>query len=185
MESQNCFVEFEISDFEKFDDLQRIFEIIKVAKNEGKPNEDAFWLSVSPKYFTEKFCFLETDIRPNYNTVTKGEFFWFFYGLIELLTIDYEIEYISCYNKGTHKGRLEYNPYSYPYGGISGLVTFVDSFDCRPVKIDDGTGLYEIDFLANGDFSITDTEDIQRQNSSEKRFDATQLLHRFVKRFKK
>ena len=185
MESQNCYIEFKISDYEKFNDLKKVFELFKTAKNNQEPKSEKFWLENFPKYVIEKFCFLKTDLQPNFTTTEKTEFSWYFFGLIDLLEKDYEIEYVSCIEIDKETGRLEYDPYSYPYGGITGLVTFVNSFECKPTKIDDGTSLYEIQFLKNGDFSITDLEDVNKQNSSKKLFDASKLLMNFVERLKR
>lgn len=184
MESKHCFIEFEIKSAEKFYALKHIFELIKDAKNRQEPKGDKFWVDFFPKYALEKFFFLDTDAQPSYQTAAKGEFVWHFYSLIELLEINYEIEYVSCFQTEKNKGKITYDPYSYPYGGIDGLVVFVNSFDCKPIMIDDGTSLYEIEFLGNGDYSITDTENSLRQKSSVKRFDATALLYKFARRLK-
>jgi hypothetical protein len=185
MENQNCYIEFEINDNEKFNSLKKTFELFKIAKNNEEPKDDEFWVNNFPKYALEKFYFLENDIKPNFETSKIGKFTWHFYSLIELLEINYEIEYISCTKIDSNKGRIEYDPYSYPYGGITGLITFINSFECKPIKIDDGTSLYEIEFLKSGDFSITDLEDLKKQKSSEKLFDTKKLLRNFVNRLKK
>ncbi len=46
------------------------------------------------------------------------------------------------------------------------LITFTASFKCKPTLIDDGTSVYQITFKENGDFSITDLDDPNPQNSS-------------------
>ncbi|WP_268846100.1 hypothetical protein [Flavobacterium aestivum] len=185
MKNQNCYIEFEIDDYEKFNHLKKNFELLKIAKNNQEQKGEKFWLDNFPKYVIEKFYFSDTDLKPDFKTAELEEFTWYFFGLIELLERDYEIEYVSCEEIEFRKGRLEYQPYSYPYGGITGLVIFVDSFGCKPIKIDDGISLYEINFLDNGDFSITDLEDIEKQNSSNKLFNSNELLWKFVKRFKR
>lgn len=185
MENQNCYIEFEIDDYEKFNYLKHTFELLKAIKNNQEPQSDQFWINKFPKYVLEKFYFLESDLKPSFETSKREKFNWHFYALIELLETNYEIEYVSCIEIEKNKGKMEYSPYSYPYGGIDGLVIFINSFGCKPIKIDDGTSLYEIAFLENGDFSITDLEDEKKQNSSEKLFDASKLLLKFVKRLKR
>ena len=184
MDNNNCYIEFDILNDDKFYDLKRTFELFKQAKNNGEPKNDKFWLHNFPPYALEKFYFLDTDLKPSFKTAERGEFTWHFYSLIEKLEINYEIEYVSCEKKERDRGRMEYEPYSYPYGGITGLVTFIRSFDCYPVKIDDGTSVYQIDFLPNGDFSITDLLDPERQNSAEKLFNTPTLLRKFVNRLR-
>jgi len=67
---------------------------------------------------------------------------------------DYDIEYKSCFKIDKHQGRLEYQPWNYPYGGITGLSTFIKSFNCTPTVINDGEGVYQIIFLENGDLKL-------------------------------
>jgi len=184
MKRQICFIEFRINNLNEFTNLKRVFNLFKAAKNNVQPESDEFWIDNFPKCALEKFYFLETDVKPELETAKKSEFVWHFYSLIELLEKNYEIEYISCEKITDDFGRLEYEPFGYPYGGISGLVTFINSFNCKPLKIDDGTSLYKIDFLNNGDFSITDLKDFSEQNSSVKLFDANLLLRKFINRLR-
>ncbi len=184
MQNQNCYIEFDIVKEQNFTDLKEVFELVKEAKNTGRPQPDQFWLDTFPEYSLKHFFFLDSDLKPSFSTVDQGEFTWHFYSLTSLLQTDYEIEYINCFKMSNTKGRIEYLPYSYPYGGITGLVTFVASFDCKPTIIDDGTSVYEITFLNNGDFSIADIEDPKRQDSSVERFDGMDLLKKFWNRLK-
>ena len=156
MDNQNCYIEFDFQVDEYFDDLFLVFEHIKTIRNNNQPQEDVFWLKSFPDYSLKHFYFLLTDLRPDFETAQEGEFTWHFYSLIELLQADYDIEYKSCSKVDTNKGRLEYYPWGYPYGGITGLITFVKSFNCTPTIIDDGTGIYKIYHLENGDFSMKD-----------------------------
>lgn len=184
MENHYCYVAFEINDAEKFSDLQRVFGFIKAAKNNSEPKEDAFWLSVFPKYFIENFCFDETDLKPDYKTISEGEFHWFFYGLIELLTVDYEIEYISCKETGQGTGSIVYDTYSYPYGGILGLLTLVKHFHCLPTLVDDGAGLYKIELLPNGDFDVTEFEQPKPEEDSKTALYKNSFLQKLIRRLK-
>lgn len=185
MINQNCYLEFEIGDYGKFNSLRQTFELIKTVKHNEEPQHDAFWLNHFPKYVLEQFYFSDTDLKPDFETAEEGEFVWHFYSLLELLVKNYEIEYVSCTAIENNKGRIEYAPYSYPYGGNDGLVFFVKSFGCKPTKIDDGTSLYSITFLNSGDYSLTDLEDSTKQNSSEKPFNTGNLLRKFANRFKR
>lgn len=180
----SCFITFDISDNNRYEDLKAVFELIKKAKNTAQPQTDEFWLQNFPDYVLKQFYFLETDCKPAFPTAANSEHTWHFYSLIELLQLNYEIEYLDCHKTSSTQGQLDYDPYSYPYGGITGLVVFINSFGCKPTLIDDGTSLYQIDFLDNSDFSITDLNDPKKQNSSQKRFDAVALLQKFVNRYK-
>lgn len=155
MQSQNCYIEFDIFESKNFDDLKNAFNLVKEAKNKEQPQTDQFWINNLPDYFLRQFYFGEDDIKPKYKTADLSEFTWHFYSLISLLQRDYDIYYEECFKISSNQGRLEYNPFGYPYGGITGLVTFINSFNCKPTIFDDGTGVYKITFKNNGDFIIT------------------------------
>lgn len=182
MQNQNCYIEFDIVKEQNFIDLKAVFSLIKEAKNTGRPQSDQFWLDTFPEYSFSYFNFLDHDLKPSFPTAEKKESTWHFYSLISLLQTDYEIEYVDCFKILGTKGRIEYAPYSYPYGGITGLVTFVAAFDCKPTIIDDGTSVYGITFLDNREFCITDLEDPKRQNSFFERFNGMDLLRKFWNR---
>jgi hypothetical protein len=184
VQNQNCYIEFDFSEENNFGDLKHTFELIKEAKNAGRPQPDEFWLANFPDYSLKRFNFFETDLKPILQTADNGEFTWHFYSLTSLLQTDYDIDYVSCFKLSDQRGRIEYLPFGYPYGGITGLITFVASFNCKPDIIDDGTSLYQITFLKNGDFSITDLNDPNLQDSSTKRFNSIDLLRKFANRFK-
>jgi hypothetical protein len=171
VENQNCYIEFDIQIDKNFVDLKHTFELIKAAKNNQRPQPDEFWLGHFPEYSLKHFYFVNNDKKPSFQTAEQGKFTWHFYSLIELLQTNYEIEYINCFKLSNSSGRLEYLPFSYPYGGITGLITFISSFNCQPTIIDDGTSLYQITFKENGDFAILDLNDPKGQDSSVKRFD--------------
>lgn len=184
MRKENCYLEFDFFEDINFEDLKFTFEKIKYSKNNSIEKEDNYWLENFPKYSIEKFWFLDSDFKPDFKTAEKTEFNWHFYSLIELLSVNYEIEYTDLKKVDSNKGLLEYNPYSYPYGGIDGIVMFIKSFNCVPKIINDGTSVYEINFDNTDEFNITDLEDENKQNSSQEKFNAVTLLHKFVKRFK-
>nr|WP_294779975.1 hypothetical protein [uncultured Flavobacterium sp.] len=142
MENHYCYVEFEFSDLNQFENLKSTFEAIKNSKNNSDLKEDRFWLDLFPKYSLEKFTFLESDIKPDFQTAKASESTWHFYSLIELLSINLEVEYIDLKIISSTNAILKYDPYSYPYGSINGLIAFIESFNCRPKEYDDGTGVY-------------------------------------------
>ncbi|ESU19495.1 hypothetical protein FEDK69T_31670 [Flavobacterium enshiense DK69] len=181
MNNTNCYIEFDINEINKYNELKHTFELIKQAKNNCEPKNDNFWLDNFPKYSLEKFHFLDDDIKPNFKTSEKGEFTWHFYSLILLLETNYEIEYLGCEMTQRDRGRIEFDPYSYPYGGITGLITFIKSFDCYPAKTDDGTGIYEIDLLKNGDFNLSEII----QAKPKKAFSIKLEFQNFIKKLKR
>lgn len=119
MQNQNCYIEFDIVKEQNFVDLKEIFELIKEAKYTGRPQPDKFWLDTFPEYSLKQLYSLDSDLKPSFATADQGEFIWHFYSLTNLLQTDYEIEYVDCFKMSDTKGRMEYLPYSYPYGGIT------------------------------------------------------------------
>ncbi|TDX09425.1 hypothetical protein [Flavobacterium sp. S87F.05.LMB.W.Kidney.N] len=142
MENQYCYIEFDFTNEGNFKDLKATFEVIKDSKNNSIERDDKFWIEAFPKYSLEKFTFLDSDLKPNFDTAEETELSWHFYSLIELLSINYEIEYINLKETSHNKGIFLYDAYSYPYGGINGLIVFLESFSCNPKIYDDGAGVY-------------------------------------------
>ncbi|SHM14467.1 hypothetical protein [Flavobacterium chilense] len=142
MENQYCYIEFDFTNEGNFKDLKDTFEVLKDSKNNSIRRDDKFWFETFPKYSLEKFTFLDSDLKPNFKTAEETELSWHFYSLIELLSINYEIEYIDLKETSHNKGILLYDAYSYPYGGINGLIVFLESFNCNPKIYDDGIGVY-------------------------------------------
>jgi hypothetical protein len=164
MENENCYIEFDFQADQNFDDLFFVFEKVKTAKNNNQPQQDAFWLKSFPDYSLKRFHFSATDLKPNFETAALGQFTWHFYSLIDLLQTNYDIEYRNCVKVDNNKGRLEFYPWGYPYGDVSGLVTFLRSFNCKSTTVDDGTGVYKVELLENGDFNLTDVSDKPIEN---------------------
>lgn len=142
MENNYCYIEFEFLDSKQFEDLKKAFEAIKISKNNSIIQEESFWLDQFPKYALEKFSFFKADVRPNFETAKETKSTWHFYSLIELLSVQYEAAYIDLEKTSSTTAILTYDPYSYPYGGINGLIVFIESFKCIPKQYDDGTGVY-------------------------------------------
>lgn len=142
IENGYCYIEFHFTEEKNFEDLKHTFEIIKDSKNNSIKRNDAFWIKAFPEYALEKFTFLDSDLKPSFHANDNTESKWHFYSLIELLSINYEIEYIDLKKTSNNQGILIYDAYSYPYGGADGLINFIESFNCNVKIYDDGTGIY-------------------------------------------
>jgi hypothetical protein len=151
----NCYVEFEILNEISFNDLTRTYKEITDAKNSAQPREDEFWLAAFPDYVIKRFYFIEGDKVPGYKTDKKTKNNWHFYALTSLLQTNYDLEYKELKRTGL-TGRLEYYPFGYPYGGVEGLIIFIEAFGCKPTKIDDGTGVYQVDWITPDKFKLTE-----------------------------
>jgi len=156
METPSCYLEFNFPNDTIFNDLKAVFDKFKDARDNDSELNDQYWLEIFPEYAASQFWFLDTDIKPLNTTVVKTENSWHFYSLVELLYKNYEVDFVGLRVLSPNIGILEYDPYSYPYGGTDGFIAFLKSFTCIPTIVDDGTGLYKVEFNDNGSYSFAD-----------------------------
>lgn len=155
MELNPEYIEFKIADIQKFEDMKRVYDLIAEAKNSGEPKPDKFWIENFPSYSLKHFFFLKTDLKPDFETAKKEKNIWHFYAMTNLLQLDLDVEFIGCERTG-EIGRLEFSSNGYPYGGITGLTLFLNSFDCKALKIDEGGGIYKVKWISNDEFQLTE-----------------------------
>lgn len=158
MEARNCYLEFNFPDETTFYDLKVVFEKFKESRDNDAELDDQYWLEAFPEYAVSQFWFLDTDIKPLHATVVRTENSWHFYSLVDLLYKNYEVDFVSLRVLSPNIGILEYDPYSYPYGGTGGFIALLKAFTCIPTIIDDGTGLYKIVFKDNGTYDLKDLD---------------------------
>lgn len=72
--------------------------------------------------------------------------------MMDYLQINLEVEYKELKEIKPEKGRLEFLPLSYPYGGMDRLIIFLKTFDCKATKIDSGFGIKKVIWIADLDF---------------------------------
>ncbi|MEL1255543.1 hypothetical protein AAEO57_17260 [Flavobacterium sp. DGU38] len=155
MEDKPEYIEFSIGNEVKFNDMKNVYELIAQAKNSGQPKPEGYWLKVFPEYSLKHFYFLDSDIKPEFVTAKRDNNNWHFAAMINLLQTDLEVELIECKRIG-NKGRIEFSAYSYPYGGITGLTMFLNSFDCKAFEIDEGGGVYSVHWNSDCDFKLNE-----------------------------
>lgn len=177
----NCYIDFEIPSEIIFNDLAKTYKEIADAKNSGRPREDEFWLTTFPGYAVKRFYFEDGDKAPNFKTEGKTENKWHFYSLISLLQVDYDLEYKEL-KRTELGGRLEYDPFGYPYGGVTGLIVFIEAFGCKPTKVDDGTGAYQVDWIAQDNFKLTEINERAKSFEKKRKSKAVELLGNLFKR---
>ncbi len=156
METTNCYLEFNFPNDIIFSDLKAVFDKFKEARANDLERDDQYWLKTFPDYAIAEFWFLETDIKSLHASVVRTGHRWHFYSLVEALYQNYEVDFVDVRKLSPRTGVLEYEPYSYPYGGTEGFIAFLKSFNCTPTVVDDGTGLYKIEFNNNGSYSLID-----------------------------
>ena len=148
------YIEFQILHKKKFLDLKRVYELIANAKNTGRPKQDSFWLKEFPDYALKEYYFADTDLRPDFTTAKDEGGVWHFYSLTNLLQTDLDVEHIGCRETKEGYGILEFSAFGYPYGGITGLTMFLNSFECKATIINEGGGVYKVTWISDTDFEL-------------------------------
>jgi hypothetical protein len=155
MDLKTEYIEFTFTDEAKFNDMKYVYELISEAKNSGQPKLEEYWLTVFPEYSLKNFYFLTGDVKPQFTTASKEDNNWRFSALINLLQIDLDVEFLDC-KRIENKGRIEFSAYGYPYGGITGLTMFLNSFDCKAFEIDEGGAIYSVHWISNNEFNLNE-----------------------------
>lgn len=150
-EDNMLFIEFDILDAQKFVDFQQLYEDIVKVSNTEKPETVEFWQARVPQY-CQVFFNLVPYNHPNYDRRKMD-----FEAMMDYLQINLEVEYKVCQEIGMGKGRLEFLPLAYPYGGMDRLILFLRMFDCPANKINSGFGLKTVVWNHLLDFSCTKT----------------------------
>ncbi|MCL9804788.1 hypothetical protein NAT51_04605 [Flavobacterium amniphilum] len=154
METKTAYIEFEVGDEEKFNDMKRVYEVIAEAKNTGKPRPDEFWPDVFPDYALNCFYIRSKRFADRNEITERNDLIWHFEGIINHLQEDMDVKYLECSKTG-NKGRIRFLTGSSNYGGFTGLVMFLNSFDCKTLKVDEGTELYKVYWETQKKFSFS------------------------------
>ena len=157
MNNQNCYIEFEIDEDQKYLDLKNTYEEFCAIRNGENVKDDKYWLDTFPSYAKKKFYFTDSDLKPTFKTAKLTDSTWHFYSLTALIQYDYQLDYREAFKLTDKTGRLEFAPYEYPYGGITGLLIFVRAFDCIPYKVDEESGIFTVRWNSDIDFVLTPT----------------------------
>lgn len=153
MDIKTEYIEFIITDEAKFKDMKYVYELIADAKNSGLTKPEEFWLTVFPEYSLKHFYFLGGDVKPKFETASKDIYNWRFSAIINLLQIEFDVELLEC-KRCENIGRIEFSAYGYPYGGITGLIMFLKSFDIKAFETDEGGGLYSVHWISDSHFKL-------------------------------
>ncbi|WP_237274946.1 hypothetical protein [Tenacibaculum ovolyticum] len=148
------YIEFELIDNEKFKDLLKVYNIIANLKSKQENESDNFWLNTFPNYSLKYYSFTNKDLKPEFETAEFNDENWHFFSMTTHLVEDIEIELLECVDMENGKGRLNFNAYSYPYGGTDGLTTFLNSFGFKATEIDDGGDIYTAKWISNTKYKL-------------------------------
>lgn len=142
------FIEFDILDDKKFEELLKIYPIISKIHFNQKPEPIEFWLDLIPGYSKANFNLVEYE-DPNYEREKIN-----FEMMMDYLQINLEVEYKELKEIETGKGKLDFLPLSFPYGGMDNLIIFLKTFDCKATKIDSGFGIKKVIWIADLDLDF-------------------------------
>ena len=157
---KNEYIEFEMNDENRFSDLVKLLDLISASKKSGDFKSDKCWLENFPDYTLKNYYFTDSDLKPEFETSDADRETWHFYSMTEHLLENIDIEFLECKNKGNGKARLEFYACGYPYGGITGLTMFLKSFDFKATEIDEGGGVYKVNWKNETEFELKEIKKV-------------------------
>lgn len=134
------FIEFEIDNNDNFGKFQEMFNDLRDSKNKGELDcEDARWIDYYDdeqiEYFwwptqEEEKAYWELFNSLPFDQVTTDERLkkpWDFESMIDAIRSG-EYDLASCNQTCDNIGRLEFDTWSWPYGGAGALKALIESF---------------------------------------------------------
>jgi hypothetical protein len=139
----NFYVEFEIANQERFERLEAVVAALAECKRTGDFRDDAYWLrffdanALSAFWWPtddEKADWLRrwdsTPVEQRWSDSSLVDLPWDFGSMIEAFQNgDYEI--LPCRTVSPGIGRLEFEPYGWPYGGTDCMRALIVAFGHR------------------------------------------------------
>jgi hypothetical protein len=116
------FIEFEVTDPERFDRLVRLFDALAHDKAAGALRSDDDWLALCDERALERFQPSNPDPEA-----------WDLGSLIEAFS-NGEYRLIACRMVSERLARLEYDPYAGPFGGTECMKVLIRAFDGRVTR---------------------------------------------------
>ncbi|AFZ14187.1 hypothetical protein Cri9333_3358 [Crinalium epipsammum PCC 9333] len=130
------YIEFAVTDDKRFEDLQRVFNQLKMDKDEDNISDDEQYLSLfdeeARKYFV--WSTPEEDALWTDPSLNCG---WDFGSMIDAFK-NGEFSLLSCEKVSLNTARLNFYAHAYPYGGTGCMQALVESFGFKVLVIDDG-----------------------------------------------
>jgi len=162
---KNEYIEFGFKNEDKFKDLLKVFKLISNSKKSEDYKSDEFWFGQFPDYALRNYYFADSDLKPEFSTADSNGGTWHFYSMIEHLVENLDVELLECKKIENTKGRLDFYAHGYPYGGITGLTMFLKSFDLKAIEIDEGGGVYNVQWTSETEFKLTEIRDTLNKSS--------------------
>jgi hypothetical protein len=141
------YIEFIVNDLERFDLLKKVFNELKGSKETNSFNEDDYYLNFfdekAKAYFgtysdeenlewSEKWFSTPVEERWNNPDLQRK---WDFGSMIEAFK-NGEYELLSCEMVTEDKGRINYDPWAYPFGGTGCMKALAESFGFEVTRED-------------------------------------------------
>lgn len=134
----NCYFEFEVNNDYKFKKLREFFYVIKKDKaEENVISNDSKWISYFDEETLSKFWWPTSDDLKEYAKLwnetpvneqlisPKLQHPWDFESMIDAFA-NGEYEFVSCEWISNIKGRIEFNPWCWPYGGSDAFRALIE-----------------------------------------------------------
>ncbi|URZ07498.1 hypothetical protein [Clostridium felsineum] len=135
---EKCYFEFEINNNDRFSKLQEFFyELKKDKEKDNIISDDSKWISYFEEEVIMKFWWPTSHELKEYETLWKrtpiNERFtspklqhpWDFESMIDAFA-NGEYDFVSCERISNGKGRIEFNPWAWPYGGSSSFRALIE-----------------------------------------------------------
>lgn len=135
------YLEFEVTDGDRFQALSRVFDALRTAKQSGSfPSDDAwlpyfddearshFWWPSEEEVSQWQEQWLSTPVEERWTNPGLQQL-WLFGSMLDAIR-EGEYGLIACSREGT-SGRLRFEPYAWPSGGTSALQALIEAFGFR------------------------------------------------------
>lgn len=146
-----CFIEFKVTDKDRFKTLCRVFDEIKTDKDADFWRNEEEWLAFFDEEARSHFWYPTEEeyndwLRRWYATPVPQRWTdpsletpWCFDAVFDAFQNgDYDL--IVCRMISSDLARIEFDPYGYPYGGTGCMKALIESFGFVVIGEDDGTG---------------------------------------------
>ena len=141
------YIAFTLSDISKFKDCNTIFNIINDCKKNGTKKTAQFWLKRTP------------DHAIDYLNQSEKNKSWSLINLFQFIIEDLDVTFTSLDLNENGVGRLDFEANGYPYGGPSSLIIFLRAFGCIATEIDEGSGVYKVNWSSDFKFQLKKESD--------------------------
>ena len=136
------YIEFTFSDNSNFKDCNTVFNIMNDCKKNGTKKTAQFWLKRTPETVVDYF---------NQSEKNKS---WSLINLFQFIIEDLDVTFTGLELNENRTGRLDFEANDYPYGDATSLIVFLRAFDCIATDIDDGAGVYKVNWKSDFVFKL-------------------------------